>query len=76
MKLRKAAGWDGVYLELFLKEALVNIFRKHEGTNNSLLTFMIKTIPKVRLKSSKPSWVTQKALLNSDFTGTMDRCKD
>lgn len=58
------------------KEALVNIVRKHEGTNNSMLSLMIKTIPKVRLKFRKPSYITGKALLNSDFRGSVNWSKE
>lgn len=58
------------------KEALVNIVRKHEGTYNSMLSFMVKTTPKVLLKSRRPSWATGKALLNSNFRGTTDWGKE
>lgn len=58
------------------KEALENIVRKHEDTNNLMLSLVMKTIPRARLKSRKTSWVTRKALLNSDFKGTTDWCSE
>lgn len=58
------------------KEDPVNIVRKHEGTHNSMLSLMMKTIPRTRLKSRRPSWETGKALLNSDFRGITDWCNE